>query len=490
MVYCFFNKGIVIDFKISILRRMVFNGRNKHKSLARKKYFPHVAFFLVGMAVTGLVDINMEINKRVRERQIMLGKVGDGWTAIQMKLMKKGCRGSSNIANMLRQSTRGEEKKLNKILKKIRPWEVYILEGSKIGLLQDGGVSSVRTCSKALLSLVDNIRRNMIDISVERVKLFGEKEKFCKFILLHQKDKVLIAAIDTEELINLSKIRDIRSEYLLGIYDFRDDTFVIGDEIPKNAKPVSVLLGLAGMPLASMKLIPRPGLKIVKVLNKKRLLVWGIGLVLTAQLIVFSAVLQKKNVNLEKSRRDLEEANRKLEELAITDGLTGLFNRRHFNKLFTSELRRARRFGRLLSCVFVDIDHFKKVNDTYGHDFGDVVLRETAQILKSCTREDVDIIARYGGEEFILLLPETYAVGAVNFAERLRHEIESKEYTYEKKVVRVTASFGVSTLQADIKQQETQQMKRLIFEADQALYSAKESGRNQVRHFGELKSLA
>jgi two-component system, cell cycle response regulator len=163
-----------------------------------------------------------------------------------------------------------------------------------------------------------------------------------------------------------------------------------------------------------------------------------------------------------------------VEKLATTDGLTGLLNRRTFNAQLATRLREAQRYRRHLSLLLVDIDHFKKVNDTHGHLAGDAVLRGVAAIAASQARE-TDIVARYGGEELALVLPETDSAGARAIAERLRAAAAAADHPTEKGHVRVTISLGIATWPGDGAAAE-----ELIEAADKALYRAKQAGRNRV----------
>ena len=164
----------------------------------------------------------------------------------------------------------------------------------------------------------------------------------------------------------------------------------------------------------------------------------------------------------------------RLEELATTDGLTGCFNKRYFQDEFKARLQAAQRFGRKLSLVIVDLDHFKTVNDTYGHHTGDVVIRELGQILRRLKRE-TDVVARFGGEEFCVLCEETDAEGACLLAERVREELERTAFETDLGSVRVTASLGLATFPEHGKDKQA-----LFAAADRALYAAKHNGRNQV----------
>ena len=167
-----------------------------------------------------------------------------------------------------------------------------------------------------------------------------------------------------------------------------------------------------------------------------------------------------------------------LENLATTDGLTRLYNRRHFMERAESEFERSRRYQRELSVMLLDADHFKHINDDHGHETGDRVLRVLAGACRQSLRQ-LDVLGRYGGEEFVVLLPETSAALAAETAERLRHEIEKLRVPAPSGEVRVTVSIGVATASP-----ATESVAALINEADRALYEAKRNGRNRVASAG------
>jgi diguanylate cyclase (GGDEF)-like protein len=167
-------------------------------------------------------------------------------------------------------------------------------------------------------------------------------------------------------------------------------------------------------------------------------------------------------------------AVRQLEEMATTDGLTGCLNKRSFLEQMEQKLMAAQRFGRKLSVIVTDLDHFKVVNDTYGHATGDRVLQELGRVLKQVKRE-TDLVARFGGEEFCILCEETDARGARLLAERVREELQSKEVVTELGSLRVTASLGVATFP-----DHARTAAELFAQGDKALYEAKSRGRNQV----------
>ena len=169
-------------------------------------------------------------------------------------------------------------------------------------------------------------------------------------------------------------------------------------------------------------------------------------------------------------RNQLEQANHKLAELAITDGLTGLLNHRTFHERCDQEFRTARRYRSPLSLLMLDVDHFKRFNDTFGHPTGDRVLQLVAQRLHENARE-TDTVARYGGEEFGVVLPSTDLIGATRLAERIRAAI----YAISDVPRQITVSIGVAVLNDTIEHYSA-----LLDAADRALYTAKASGRNRV----------
>ncbi|OUR71842.1 hypothetical protein A9Q78_08480 [Methylophaga sp. 41_12_T18] len=161
---------------------------------------------------------------------------------------------------------------------------------------------------------------------------------------------------------------------------------------------------------------------------------------------------------------------RELEQLSITDKLTGLYNRHKLDDVLNIELKRSKRFGHSLSVIMIDLDHFKSVNDTYGHQIGDQVLIEVAQLLKTHSRE-TDIVGRWGGEEFLIICTNTNTDGVKYLANILREQIETHNFPIKE---RKTASFGVTSYIQD------DNSHAFILRADEALYKAKDNGRNRV----------
>jgi diguanylate cyclase (GGDEF)-like protein len=173
---------------------------------------------------------------------------------------------------------------------------------------------------------------------------------------------------------------------------------------------------------------------------------------------------------------DLEKANRSLAALATTDALTQVANRRHFEQRLADEFQRWKRYKHPLTLVMVDVDHLKKVNDTYGHPVGDKVLVHVAAAIRASTRS-TDFVARFGGEEFAILTPETPATSADVVAERIRDTIAKRtaERAEPEGIPAVTASLGLASTDAEIESAED-----LVRRADEALYRAKREGRNRV----------
>ena len=188
--------------------------------------------------------------------------------------------------------------------------------------------------------------------------------------------------------------------------------------------------------------------------------------------------LKQAQARTEQLAADLGEANSRLRELVSRDGLTGLYNHRHFQEMLRKEISEASRYGRPLSLILFDIDYFKKVNDGYGHPAGDAVLKHVASYAAEAVRTS-DVLARYGGEEFAIILPETHARDAVVLGERIRRGIETMKIDLggTQPPLRVTVSVGLSSLKPGASENAQGVM---IEAADKALYAAKGGGRNRL----------
>lgn len=189
---------------------------------------------------------------------------------------------------------------------------------------------------------------------------------------------------------------------------------------------------------------------------------------------VFDIYLNQSSMVLDKLK-----AYSKMEKMALTDSLTGLYNRHYAYMRIKQEIKRANRENYPVSILFVDIDKFKSINDTFGHDVGDLALKHLSAILKSITRE-YDIAVRWGGEEFVLLLPNTTEEGAYTLAERLRLKIETSDFQYCK----MTTSLGIATYPND-----NLNIEKVISFADSALYHSKQTGRNRTTIYSNISHL-
>lgn len=233
------------------------------------------------------------------------------------------------------------------------------------------------------------------------------------------------------------------------------------DPIEPNFKPYP---GESGSPIHNIMCLPllveKRSIGVMNIVNKR-------NKGFTDADVAFAGTMASQiALTIEKAR---------LYELSITDGLTKLFVHRYFQVALSNELKRAKRYGSCVSLILMDIDHFKKFNDTWGHQTGDMVLREVAKIVR-CTIRDTDVAARYGGEEFCVILPETDLEGGRLFAERLRQKVESSIFPGPKGDLKVTISLGLSALPYNYAETTVEMMKI----ADEALYEAKHAGRNRV----------
>jgi two-component system, sensor histidine kinase LadS len=187
--------------------------------------------------------------------------------------------------------------------------------------------------------------------------------------------------------------------------------------------------------------------------------------------------VQERTLELEIALRELSETNRELQEKNTLDALTGIRNRSYFDKKYQAEVRRSRREQTQLSIVMMDIDHFKRVNDQYGHLAGDECIKSVAHTLKKALKRPSDDVCRYGGEEFALILPNTDLEGALVLVEKLRDEIEKTSIQTEGVTINITISAGIGSAIADLNQAED----TILALADKQLYVAKDAGRNNVQ---------
>ncbi len=179
------------------------------------------------------------------------------------------------------------------------------------------------------------------------------------------------------------------------------------------------------------------------------------------------------------------ETKKELVKSAICDELTGLYNRKYLHHRLDAEISRSKRYGTPVSCLLLDIDYFKIVNDMYGYDWGDILLKKIAQMLSALVRKE-DVLTRYGDEEFIVILPETTEQQAMIFAERFRHDVEKMEFIPANEEERhpITISGGIASFPTDGDIEENSNT--LIRYAEHALYNAKQSGKNKIVEFSKM----
>ncbi|PIE74356.1 MAG: hypothetical protein CSA19_00175 [Deltaproteobacteria bacterium] len=194
--------------------------------------------------------------------------------------------------------------------------------------------------------------------------------------------------------------------------------------------------------------------------------------------------LKKSTQKAEKLAKELKQANEKLSQLAYFDELTGLYNFRYFQETLDDEIYRANRYQQTLSVMLIDIDFFKKVNDTYGHLIGDLVLKNVGKELVQLVRQS-DVVARYGGEEFAIILPSTGITGAKVIGQRVRRGIERLEIKHEQINVSITVSVGISSTEME----NADNKKTLLSYSDEALYQAKRNGRNRLEMLENISML-
>ena len=224
---------------------------------------------------------------------------------------------------------------------------------------------------------------------------------------------------------------------------------------------------------------------------------WWTAAVIALLIVVFSGfgvglvrqinVREKAEAELRAAKRTLEDLNRSLERLSLEDSLTGLGNRRRFDLSLQEECRHSARYGTPLTLVMLDVDHFKRYNDLYGHPAGDECLRQIGAAVKSARSRSCDLAARYGGEEIAVLLPQTDAAGALAAAERLRQAVEALGVAHAGSPAgHVTVSLGVASF---VSSDDADAPARLVRNADRALYEAKAEGRNRVRLADEVEQI-
>ena len=287
-----------------------------------------------------------------------------------------------------------------------------------------------------------------------------------KNVITIDPDSKITKAVNLMRNNRISCVIVVNSNSPTGIITERDIVKMVADK-ESFEKPVSEKMS---RPLitATTKTLLNKALNIMRTNHIRRLPVIEngalAGLVTETDLLVASR----------RTMMDIRQEHQKMKNLAMEDKLTGLYNRRYFHSVMKKELNRARRYGALLSLILIDIDYFKKINDTFGHSVGDAVLKRLSKIFKDSARK-VDIVFRYGGDEFAIVCPISGTRSARIFAERLRKTIEKKQLRYNRTKLTVTISVGICKYTS-----VSSSIKKIVEGADKALYLAKQNGRNQV----------
>ena len=306
--------------------------------------------------------------------------------------------------------------------------------------------------------------RNLIDIDVCALFLVDEatNEFTLKYAVPENKANLCRQEIDLQiECGIFSWIINRRQPALIPGLAFEKEKSIVMLPLSTVKRTLGVVLILTPI---QESLITQENMKLLTILTKE------------CSLVIENTLLYER---LRRKHLSLEKANREIKLLSRTDSLTGCYNRGYLNEVLPREITRALRYKRPLAVAMCDIDHFKKVNDTYGHQCGDEVLKHFVNSISELIRHDTDWLARYGGEEFLLVLPETNLDNAFHLAERLRNHVAQQVIETQGDKISITASFGVTGFNADCTSGSVRS-EILINRVDRYLYEAKAQGRNRV----------
>jgi diguanylate cyclase (GGDEF)-like protein len=310
------------------------------------------------------------------------------------------------------------------------------------------------------------LRDARILIEIESCALFTVDENTQEFVLAHATPESLKAAFQKEidaqiEVGTFSVILKRRQPSFTPSLEFRHDLSVVMLPLATVKRTLGMVMVLTPF---QESLVTQENMRLLSVLARQ------------CSLVMENSILYEK---LRRDKESLEQANAKILYLSQRDALTGCFNRGHMNDQLLREIRRALRYRRALSLALCDLDHFKTINDSFGHQCGDRILALFVESLNELIRTDSDWLARYGGEEFLLVLPETALENAARLAERLRARIAGKTFEWQGDDIQITASFGVVGFSAG-ELPKGLQAEALLNRADEYLYRAKKKGRNRV----------
>ena len=306
--------------------------------------------------------------------------------------------------------------------------------------------------------------QNLIEVEVCALFLVNEKtgEFALKYTVPENKTKDCRREIDLQiECGIFSWIINRRQPALIPALDFSKEKSIVMLPLSTVKRTLGAVMILT--PIGE-SFITHENLKLLTILSKE-----------------FSLVMENTRLveRLRKKQLSLEKANREIKLLSRTDSLTGCYNRGYLDEVLPREIKRALRYKRPFSLAMCDIDYFKKINDTYGHQCGDEILVKLVQRISEVIRADTDWLARYGGEEFLIVLPETHLKDASGMAERLRMNIARRSIKTQDDEISITASFGVTGFNSS-KPAKNISTDALLNMVDKYLYEAKNQGRNKV----------
>ncbi len=430
---------------------------------------------IIGVAIILIVDISQTRRREAKacyEEELTIEFI----RGMVQLLFMKGCSGSRTVADFVVNPARpGYTEILKKKVKNLMPWEFYIIADTEIlPLIEYEHIK--KQLSESEINLIKTVQEKKSQSIITEKRSDGAAFIFIG-IPIGNTGKTLFTSLNLEHIFKLDIQEETYNKYVIGLYGSEGKELLIGSDIADESNGRKRWVKISGKTLY-LKFEPEK----TEFLICERVLTWIIGIAMTLLLISFLYQLTRKNIRLKESKTLLKQANEKLNMLAEKDSLTDLFNRRKFNEIIEFEIERAKRSGNLFGCIMMDIDHFKKINDTYGHQVGDRVLVEIAEFLKKNIRK-IDTVARYGGEEFIILLHNASLEYSRKKAEVIRELLEKKQFKINERSYRVTSSFGVTCFTPHEYSKGEKKLKisrEIINKADLAMYEAKKSGRNKV----------
>ncbi|MCK5539371.1 MAG: GGDEF domain-containing protein [Deltaproteobacteria bacterium] len=366
-------------------------------------------------------------------------------------------------------------KQVKDLLLKEKPVDVNLLLVSMQRLKND--LLSQSNVENDLQSLIDEFK-SLVGMALHHIEGLSLQEKESRELFIQCRDE--LKEVATPAAMN-SYVGKFKRLFSLNIF-LDDET---GRERDELKKIISILADSISGLLQSSGAFDSGLDECVERLQRTQSLteVQEIRELLLQQTKGLQARTRQMVADVEQARGQVDDANKKVEVLKkqmekvkqeiIIDPLTRTYNRRAYDEKINQEMMGYQRYGRPTALAIIDIDHFKLVNDTYGHRTGDGVLRVLSEVMKKEIRE-IDVLARYGGEEFALILPHTPYQKALDVAERIRQKVEDSRFTYKGKPFSVTISIGVGTLK------ENDTLDSYVERVDQALYRAKNGGRNRV----------